>query len=47
VRYDPSRSEVAEIETFWTLWGTTLLFGILAAVFLSVGLGLLSGLILP
>jgi hypothetical protein len=45
VRYQPDRPEIAEIDSFMSLWGPTLLFAILGAVFLFVGLGLWTGLI--
>ena len=45
VRYRPDQPHVAEIDSFMSLWGLTLLFGLLGAVFLLVGLGILSGLL--
>jgi hypothetical protein len=41
VRYRPDQSDVAEIDSFMSLWGPTLLFGILGVVFLFVGFGIL------
>ena len=46
VRYRPDQPHVAEIDSFMSLWGLTLLFGILGAVFLFAGFGILSG-VLP
>ncbi|MGH2436250.1 MAG: hypothetical protein ACRDFA_04565 [bacterium] len=45
VRYLRDRPETAELDTFAALWGPTLIFALLAAVFLLVGGLLLSGLI--
>lgn len=45
VRYRPDQPHVAEIDSFMSLWGLTLLFGVLGAVFLCVGLGIVSGLL--
>jgi Protein of unknown function (DUF3592) len=43
VRYRPDQPHVAEIDSFMSLWGLTLPFGVLGAVFLFVSLGILSG----
>jgi len=43
VRYRPDQPHVAEIDSFMSLWGLTLLFGVLGVVFLFVGLGILVG----
>jgi hypothetical protein len=43
VRYRPDQPDVAEIEAFMSLWGLTLLFGLLGVVFLFLGLGILIG----
>jgi len=43
VRYRPDQPDLAEIEGFLSLWGLTLVFGVLGAVFLFVGLGILVG----
>jgi len=45
VRYRPDRPHVAEIDSFMSLWGLTLLFGILGVAFLFAGLGILAGLL--
>ena len=45
VRYRPDQPYVAEIDSFMSLWGLTLLFGSLGVGFLFVGLGLLVGLL--
>jgi len=45
VRYRPDQPHVAEIDSFMSLWGLTLLFGILGAVFLFAGFGILFGLL--
>jgi hypothetical protein len=45
VRYRPDQPHVAEIDSFMSLWGLTLLFGVLGAVFLFIGLGVLGGLL--
>jgi hypothetical protein len=45
VRYRPDQPHVAEIDSFMSLWGLAVLFGVLGAVFLVVGLGILVGLI--
>ena len=45
VRYRPDQPQVAEIDSFMSLWGLTLLFGVLGAVFLFIGLGILGGLL--
>lgn len=45
VRYRPDQPHVAEIDSFMSLWGLTLLFGVLGVVFLFVGLGILVGLL--
>ena len=40
VRYQYDRPETAEFDSVLALWGPTLLFGLLAVVFLIVGVGL-------
>lgn len=45
VRFRSDQPQVAEIDTFLSLWGTTLLFGALGVAFTFVGLGILTGLI--
>jgi Protein of unknown function (DUF3592) len=45
VRYRSEQPDVAEIDSFMPLWGLPVLFGGLGAVFLFVGLGILSGLL--
>jgi len=45
VRYRSDQPHVAEINSFMSLWGLTLLFGALGAVFLFVGLGIVGGLL--
>lgn len=45
VRYRPDQPDVAEIDSFMSLWGLVLLFGGLGVVFLFVGLGILAGLL--
>jgi hypothetical protein len=45
VRYRVDQPHVAEIDSFMALWGSTMLFGALGAVFLFVGLGILTGLL--
>jgi hypothetical protein len=45
VRYRTDQPHVAEINSFMSLWGLTLLFGVLGVVFLFVGLGIVVGLI--
>lgn len=47
VRYRVDHPETAECDDPLTLWGTTVLFVLLAGVFLSVGCGLLFGLVRP
>jgi hypothetical protein len=46
VRYRSDQPHMAEIDSFMSLWGLTLLFGVLGVVFLFVGLGILVG-VLP
>jgi hypothetical protein len=43
VRYLPNQPDTAEIESFLSLWGAALVFGILGSVFTFVGLGILVG----
>jgi hypothetical protein len=43
VRYRPDQPQSAEIDTFFSLWGAALLFGLLGGVFALVGIGILSG----
>ena len=43
VRYRPDQPQSAEIDTFFSLWGAPLLFGLLGGVFTLVGIGILSG----
>lgn len=45
VRYRTDQPHTAEIDSFMSLWGLTLLFGVLGAVFLFVGFGILGRLI--
>ena len=45
VRYQRDQPEVAELDSFASLWGPTLLFTLLAVVFMAVGAGLWFGLI--
>jgi hypothetical protein len=45
VRYRTDQPDVAEIDSFMSLWGLALLFGMLGVVFLFVGLGILVGLL--
>jgi len=45
VRYRRDQPEVAELDSFTSLWGPTLLFELLAAVFVALGAGLWFGLI--
>jgi Protein of unknown function (DUF3592) len=45
VRYRIDQPHVAEIDSFMSLWGLALLFGVLGVVFLFVGLGILVGLL--
>lgn len=40
VRYQLDRPEIAEVDGFTSLWGPTLLFALLAAAFLFIGIGL-------
>jgi Protein of unknown function (DUF3592) len=46
VRYRSDQPHMAEIDSFMSLWGLTLLLGVLGVVFLFVGLGILVG-VLP
>ncbi len=43
VRYRPDQPHVAEIDAFMPVWGLTALFSVLGAVFLFVGVGILTG----
>lgn len=45
VRYRRDQPEVAELDSFASLWGPTLLFALLAVVFVGVGVGVWFGLI--
>jgi hypothetical protein len=45
VRYQRDQPEVAELDSFASLWGPTVLFALLAIVFVAVGAGLWFGLI--
>jgi len=45
VRYQRDQPEVAELDSFASLWGPTLLFALLAGVFVGVGAGVWFGLI--
>ena len=45
VRYRVDQPYQAEIDSFMSLWGVALLFGVLGVAFLFVGLGILGGLI--
>ena len=45
VRYRLDHPEIAEFDSFAALWGPTLLFALLALVFVGVGAGLLFGFI--
>jgi len=45
VRYRRDQPEVAELDGFASLWGSTLLFALLSVVFLAVGVGIWLGLI--
>ena len=45
VRYQRDQPEVAELDSFASLWGPTSLFALLAGVFVAVGAGLWFGLI--
>jgi hypothetical protein len=45
VRYRRDQPEIAELDSFASLWGPTLLFALLAVVFVGVGVGVWSGLI--
>jgi hypothetical protein len=46
VRYRPEQPQSAEIDTFFSLWGAALLFGLLGGVFTLVGLGIMFGFLL-
>ena len=41
VRYRPDQPDVAEIDSFMSLWGVTLVLGVVGAGFLSAGLGMI------
>jgi hypothetical protein len=43
VRYRPDQPHVAEINSFMSLWGLTVLLGVLGVVFTFVGVGILVG----
>jgi len=43
VRYRPEDPDAAEVDSFMSLWGVAVLSGGLGAVFLFVGLGILTG----
>ena len=43
MRFRPDRPAEAEVDTFFAQWGSVVVLGGLAAVFLPLGLGLLSG----
>ena len=45
VRYQRDQPEAGELDSFVSLWGPTLLFGLLAVVFVGLGAGLWFGLI--
>jgi hypothetical protein len=45
VRYRTDQPHIAEVDSFMSLWGLTLLFGVLGAMFLFVGFGILGSLI--
>lgn len=45
VRYQRDQPDVAELDSFASLWGPTFLFALLAVVFVAVGAGLWFGLI--
>jgi hypothetical protein len=45
VRYRPDQPHTAEIDSFMSLWGLALVFGVLGGVFLFTGLGILLGLL--
>lgn len=45
VRYRPEQPLRAEIDSFMSLWGTTLVFAVLGTAFEFVGIGILSGLL--
>lgn len=45
VRYRADRPGEAEIDSFLTLWGVSLLFGLLGAAFLAIGLFVLAGVV--
>lgn len=45
VRYRTDQPHAAEIDSFMSLWGLTLLFAVLGTVFLFVGFGILGRLI--
>jgi hypothetical protein len=43
VRYPPDYPERAELDSLVALWGPTVLFALLAVVFVSVGIGVWFG----
>jgi hypothetical protein len=43
VRYRPDQPQSAEIDSFFSLWGAALLFGLLGGAFTLVGLGMWFG----
>ena len=43
VRYRPDQPHDAEIDSFFSLWGLTLSFGLWGGIFTFVGLGILAG----
>lgn len=43
VRYRSDQPEEAELDGFMPLWGPSLVFGVLGAAFLFIGLGILTG----
>lgn len=45
VRYRVDHPEVAELDSVVALWGSTVVFGVLAAVFLGLGVSLWLGII--
>ena len=45
VRYRPDHPQSAEIDTFFSLWGAALLFGLLGGAFALAGLGIMFGLL--
>jgi hypothetical protein len=47
VRYRPDQPDVAEIDSFVSLWGPALLLAFLGVLFLSIGLGILAGWLPP